>query len=67
MLSGASDNPDRPKTYCSFRGKEPKQRPMCRKKKFGNQVQVLKEAAGVGLGSPAGDILVFLLDPKLLF
>lgn len=67
MLSGVSDIPDRPKTYCSFRGREPKQRHLCRKKKFGNQIQVLKKTAGVGLRSPGGDTLVFLPDPQLLF
>lgn len=52
MLSGVLDNPDRPNTCCPFRRMGPKQRPMCRKKKFGNQMQVLKEAAAAGLGSP---------------
>lgn len=32
MLSGISDNPDRTKTFCSFRGKEPIQRHTCREK-----------------------------------
>lgn len=69
MLSGVSDNPDKPKKYCSFRWKESKQDLYGREKK--KKVVLEPDASFEGgcrsLRFPAGNILMFLLDPKLLF
>lgn len=70
MLSGVSDNPDKPKKYCSFRWKEPKQDLYGGKKKKKEEVwepDASSEGGRRSLRLPAGNILMFLLDPKLLF